>query len=138
MKHSASRKVRKPKAPKSQVGTLLRAVVDSIPMGVLVWGVDGTLQFANRRAAEIAGRPFQPGQTPAEIVATHHIQRSGTREPYPAELFSSLRVLRMSGYAAEEIVAPANPESGLPFLRKPFSIDELATAVEAVLDSEGS
>jgi two-component system, cell cycle sensor histidine kinase and response regulator CckA len=89
MKRSASRKVRKPKVPKSQGATLLRAVVDSIPMGVLVWGVDGTLQFANRRAVEIAGRPFQPGQTPAEIVATHQILRSGTREPYPAELFSS-------------------------------------------------
>lgn len=97
MKHSTSRKVRKPKTPKSKPkragpergAKLLRAVVDSIPMGVLVWGVDGTLQFANRRAAEIAGRLFQPGQTPAEIVATHQIQRSGTREPYPAELFSS-------------------------------------------------
>ncbi|HET9707699.1 MAG TPA: PAS domain S-box protein [Gemmatimonadales bacterium] len=89
MKRSAPRKVSKPKVPKSQGATLLRAVVDSIPMGVLVWGVDGKLQFANRRAAEIAGRPFQPGQTPTQIVATHQILRSGTRQPYPAELFSS-------------------------------------------------
>ena len=88
MKRSAARKVGKRARPE-QGAKLLRAVVDSIPMGVLVWGVDGKLQFANRRAVEIAGRPFQPGQTAAEIVATHQILRSGTRAPYPAELFSS-------------------------------------------------
>ena len=89
MKRSAPRKVPKPKAPKSKGAELLRAVVDSIPMGVLVWGVDGLLQFANRRAVEIAGRPFEPGQSPAQIVVTHRIMRAGTGEPYPTALFSS-------------------------------------------------
>ena len=93
MKRSAPGKVPKSKASKSKGAELLRAVVDSIPMGVLVWGVDGTLQFANRRAVEIAGRPFQPGQTPAEIVATHQVMRAGTREPYPPERFSSRQLL---------------------------------------------
>ncbi len=50
----------------------------------------------------------------------------------------NLRVLRMSGYAAEEIASPASTESEMPFLRKPFTIDELAAAVQAVLDSDGS
>ena len=49
-----------------------------------------------------------------------------------------VKVLRMSGYAAHEIVDPANLESTAPFLRKPFTIEELATAVQAVLESDGS
>ena len=45
-----------------------------------------------------------------------------------------VRVLRMSGYAAHEIVAAADLESAAPFLRKPFTIDELTAALRAVLD----
>jgi len=46
-----------------------------------------------------------------------------------------LKVLRMSGYAADEIVGPTDPESPVPFLQKPFTISELTGAVQALLGS---
>jgi PAS domain S-box-containing protein len=48
----------------------------------------------------------------------------------------NVKVLRMSGYAAHEIVDPANLESTAPFLRKPFTIEELDATIQAVLDSD--
>ena len=50
----------------------------------------------------------------------------------------NVKVLRMSGYAAHEIVDPVNLESTAPFLRKPFTIEELDTTIQTVLDADGS
>jgi len=50
-------------------------------------------------------------------------------------ILPQLRVLRMSGYSAAEVATPAHAESGMPFLRKPFTLDELSSAVKDVLDT---
>jgi len=42
-----------------------------------------------------------------------------------------LKVLRMSGYAADDIVSPT--DTAVPFLQKPFTISELTGAVQALL-----
>ena len=47
----------------------------------------------------------------------------------------NLKVLRISGYAADEVVGPTDPESVVPFLQKPFTISELTGAVQALLAS---
>ena len=46
-----------------------------------------------------------------------------------------LKVLLISGYAADDIVGPADLASAVPFLQKPFTITELTGAVQALLGS---
>jgi len=46
-----------------------------------------------------------------------------------------LKVLCMSGYAADDIVGPTDVESAVPFLQKPFTINEVTGAVQALWGS---
>jgi two-component system, cell cycle sensor histidine kinase and response regulator CckA len=48
-----------------------------------------------------------------------------------------LRILFMSGYTAEAVVGPGEPEAGVAFLHKPFSPIGLARKVREVLDATG-
>ncbi|HEY0996103.1 MAG TPA: PAS domain S-box protein [Gemmatimonadaceae bacterium] len=45
------------------------------------------------------------------------------------------RVLLMSGYTDDEILRRGLGDAGLPYLEKPFSVDQLAGALRAALDS---
>jgi DNA-binding NtrC family response regulator len=55
-----------------------------------------------------------------------------------AFLRPGLKVLYMSGYADNAIVAHGVLEEGTPFLQKPFTPDALARKVGEVLDARGS
>jgi CheY-like chemotaxis protein len=45
------------------------------------------------------------------------------------------KVLMMSGYTDDEVLRRAGPAESYPFIRKPFTVRELATKVREVLDS---
>jgi DNA-binding NtrC family response regulator len=45
-----------------------------------------------------------------------------------------LPVIYASGYADEGVLDPAIVHDGLPYLRKPFTADELTNAVRDILD----
>lgn len=45
-----------------------------------------------------------------------------------------MRALLMSGYTDDEIVRRGIVSSDIPFLQKPFALDDLARSVRAVLD----
>ena len=50
--------------------------------------------------------------------------------------YRSLKVLFMSGYTANIIVHQGVLDQGVHFIQKPFAVDDLATKVRGVLDSE--
>ena len=50
-----------------------------------------------------------------------------------AERHPALPVLYMSGYPADHVFHRGSPGPDLPFLRKPFSIESLVAAVQALL-----
>jgi len=49
----------------------------------------------------------------------------------------AVKVLFMSGYAAETVGSPVGPASDAAFIQKPFSQDELQRKVREVLDAQG-
>jgi PAS domain S-box-containing protein len=48
----------------------LQAVLDHLPIGVLLVGADGRLEFANRQAAELLGEPLEAGRVLAADLRT--------------------------------------------------------------------
>jgi PAS domain S-box-containing protein len=48
-----------------------------------------------------------------------------------------MRVLLMSGYTDDEILRRGLAEAGLPYLEKPFSVEQLAAALRSALDAPG-
>jgi two-component system, cell cycle sensor histidine kinase and response regulator CckA len=50
------------------------------------------------------------------------------------EYHPTLPVLYMSAYPADDVLHRGSPGPGLPFLRKPFSLEQLVNAVASALD----
>ena len=86
-------RAKRSRIPSPQSEDLFRAIIDAMPVGVMVWRADGPLHYANQRAAEIAGRPFEPGLSPAETVARSRLMRAGTAELYPTDQLPSRKAL---------------------------------------------
>ena len=71
----------------------LQALIEAMPLGVMVWRPDGCLHFANHRASELAGRPLQPGLSAEEFTRSCRLMRVGTTVVYPSEQMPFQRAL---------------------------------------------
>ena len=101
-------RAKRPRKASSRDVDLFRIVVDAMAVGVMVWRADGPLHYANQRAAEIAGRPFEPGWSPAETVARSHLMRAGTDQLYPADQLPSRQALagKLARFEDAEVELP--------------------------------
>lgn len=81
------------------------SVLDQLPVGVLVEGVDGTLQLANREAREILQHPLEPGSKLPRSDEVHPFRGyTPGGEPLGPDAWPLARALRGESIRDERIV----------------------------------
>ena len=69
-----------------------QAVMEAMPVGIVVWRTAGQLEYANQSAATILGRQPSPGESPELVMA--RMVCAGARDPYPPERVICERTFR--------------------------------------------
>jgi PAS domain S-box-containing protein len=82
---------------------LLRDFFEGMPVGVYVIDARGKAAFANRRAAEITGKVFDPNLNVEGIAHDHQIYKAGTDELYPTALLPLARALRGEAIMVDDL-----------------------------------
>lgn len=71
----------------------LRAILEQMPLGVVVIDPSGAPQFANKAAKAILGRDMGPGMNLADHPQIYQVYRAGTNEIFPADELPISRAL---------------------------------------------
>ena len=71
-----------------------KQVLESIPVGVAVHNVDGSMHYANQRAIQLLGKSVIPNASPEELGEAYHLCLAGTQERYPSNRLPSVLALQ--------------------------------------------
>ena len=86
-------------------------------------------------------RIIQEGRDPIHMIITDVVMPDQSGPDLINQVMAlrpGLRVLFASGYTGEAMAQQRVLQSGVPFLQKPFSVQDLASKVRAVLDAKAA
>ena len=103
-------------------------------MGTLIWGEDALTGTSTRPAFE--SRAYTPtlGVIPAEEYEIETVYEVGQTRLFPCVRYDDPEYLRIIGYVSEEDAQELLHSGAMGFLRKPYSLADLAQRIRQILD----
>jgi signal transduction histidine kinase len=71
-----------------------KRILETVPVGVVVHNIDGSMHYANKRAIELLGKEIIPDASPEEWITVYQLYYAGTQQQYPSERYPVMLALQ--------------------------------------------